>query len=187
MKERGIIMSAPMVKALLDGSKTQTRRIVKPQPDAESVMHCNFGHGWSEALRCPYGVAGDRLWVRETHAFHVCHDKSKSIAKCGSQGDLVVYRDESSNHPYSAHMRGKWRPSIFMPRWASRITLEITGVRVERVAAISIEDCLAEGIHPEGSVDTVGMYAKLWDELHGAGSWQLNPWVWVLAFQRASP
>lgn len=179
MKERGIIFSGPMVYAIQEDRKTQTRRIVKPQPDGETVMHVNYGHGWSEALRCPYGVAGDRLWVRETFAL-----ESKSYA-----GDKVRYRADGK--PTS----GAWRPSIHMPRWASRITLEITGVRVERLQEISEADAKAEGVIPTGrrathkwcngeDVSHRRQFADLWDSLHGKGAWEQNPWVWVVEFRR---
>lgn len=195
MKERGIIMSAPMVKALLDGRKTQTRRIVKPQPE-EFVTGGTFN--WRGSLpfenmpletildACPYGVAGDQLWVRETwQCYEWLSDKK--------QGP-VCYRSTHEGRCCKFALAHLWRPSIFMPRWASRITLEITLVRVERLHDISDEDAQAEGVPDRHNVfhssiqsridnSHIRNYAVLWNSLHGKGAWELNPWVWVLEFE----
>lgn len=140
VKERPIMFSGEMVRALLAGTKTQTRRVVKPQPQhIEWFAHQN---GWCarvrdtepqyEMVRCPYGVPGDRLWVRE--------------AWCNYGGKTIYRADYGAHTPISDGIGGPWKPSIHMPRQASRLTLEITAVRVERVQSISEEDALAEGL-----------------------------------------
>jgi hypothetical protein len=148
MKERPILFSAPMVRAILDGRKTQTRRVIK-----EKLMRGEGAH----VNNCQYGKPGDRLWVRETFCYH----------------------DYLARYLYKADgVTGvKWKPSIFMPRIASRIMLEITGIRVERLQDISEEDAIAEG-WPKSS----DWYRSLWESINGQGSWVLNPWVWVIEF-----
>lgn len=191
-KERPILFSAPMVRAILDGSKTQTRRAMKLQPadDIHPVSLPNRKYmGWESSLRhahgtttvhlCPYGVPGDRLWVRETWQQHL-----------GNGGDsrFATYR---ATDPEGA---GPWRPSIFMPRWVSRILLEITDVRVQRLQEISGSDALAEGIERPHSPDpttvaelAVWRFRQLWESINGTGSWDANPWVWAIAFRRLQP
>ncbi|MBY0438575.1 MAG: hypothetical protein K2W80_10315 [Burkholderiales bacterium] len=206
-RERPIIFSAPMVRAILNGSKTQTRRIVKPQPvirDGEPVWPIGTkrprGRGFED---CPYGQPGDRLWVRETHgvADRWLHDCETNPPRC------IAYRADLSarnfDPPYVPNTASwgwagmKWRPSIHMPRWASRITLEVTGVRVERLQDISEADAIAEGVvqapygwwsgFPGSSSPTAkGAYALLWDSINGPGSWDANPWVWVVEFKRGA-
>lgn len=203
MRERPILMSAPMVRALLDGTKTQTRRVVKPQPPAICrAVYLPFsqennwqGYGKDDLIcwygECPYGVPGDQLWVRESFAPDPVQNSR-----------LLAYRaDMDANQ--SGEIR--WKPSIHMPRWASRILLQITGVSVERLQDISAEEAMAEGMHefqlPTGSVfgysrsgtpgpllgDTpVAAYYALWEQLNGAGSWEANPWVWVVEFDRVA-
>lgn len=196
MKERPILFSAPMVQAILAGTKTQTRRIVKPQPDAwcGGTLCVQFTPDdqrlgrLGKPILCPYGVPGDRLWVRETWAVsHVIdHLKPREIQK----GAGIVYYTATENT--GGMMQ---RPSIFMPRWASRITLEITDVRVERLQEISEEDALAEGakpyllpVHPaRESLRYVEGFAQLWEQINGPGSWDANPWVWAINFRRTSP
>lgn len=178
MKERPILFSGPMVRAILAGTKTQTRRVVKLKdgqymPPSQSAD----GPGWAQLLRgCPYGKPGDRLWVRETW-----FDAVSALHSC------VLYR-ASDDHPGN---EVKWSPSIHMPRWASRITLEITGVRVERLRSISAEDAIAEGVGEHGQLDGVhvannpiGAYGVLWREINGPDSWEANPWVWVVDFKQ---
>ncbi len=183
MKERPILFSAPMVRALLDGSKTQTRRVVKPTPEwigQSGVLSYRGRVGLPHAL-CPYGQPGDRLWVRETHM---------------DLGACYLYRADAEAEQERAIVapRQLWRPAIHMPRAASRITLEITGVRVERLQDISEDDALAEGcsstaiVHEDGE-DYTGHYASeeyqvLWESINGPGSWDANPWVWVVEFKR---
>lgn len=213
MKERPILFSAPMVRALLAGTKTQTRRVVKHPHAADIDVWADAGGGvWelgvTEAgvsasmgkLKCPYGQPGDRLWVRETTA--------------------VDYFDGPPHHGYRADWSSraadvlpepKWTPSIHVPRRASRLTLEVTGVRVERLQAISEADAVAEGIERVrgrdvpaamgGNVETWrdyldperwqttprGSYFSLWESINGPGSWAENPWVWVVEFKRVTP
>lgn len=214
MKETPILMCGEMVRATLEGRKTNTRRIVKPQPPADAYRPVNHPHrgirfGRDDAsfwpgpnkkyatnfLRCPYGQPGDRLWVRETWkpdpAFgYPPNTKASSL----DQGTNILYAATlPKEHPKATLQR--WRPSIFMPRWASRITLEITGVRVERVQDISERGALAEGM--TGIVGGEDAYSNsdiclarpqfrmLWDRLNvrrGYG-WEKNPWVWALTFK----
>lgn len=209
MKERPILFSAPMVRAILDGRKTQTRRIVKPQPERDEQYG---GFHWpSHAARsmltikdmsaaCPYGTRGERLWVRETHApFSVGEGLDTPVPEC------VAYRATCEDDGFDyVNGRGevthltvtKWTPSIFMPRWASRIDLEVTGVRVERLHDISEDDAKAEGIskthYGEWSFDGKRVtgrpwahsYFILWNEINGRESWDANPFVWVVEFRR---
>ena len=193
MKERPILFSAPMVRALLNGTKTQTRRAVKAKhlPWLENSV-LNFLDGKWNQRPLPYGKPGDRLWVRETWA-HEIHA-------------LAAMREEDGPFAYAAtdsvqHRLGeKWRPSIFMPRWASRITLEITRVLVERLQDISEEDAIAEGCAKNHNgyywggphavsglkqmATAVSAYQDLWESINGPGSWDANPWVWVIEFKR---
>ena len=182
MKERPILFSAPMVRALLAGTKTQTRRIIKPQhlaffnQDAAAMLS-----DWNERP-LPYGQPGDRLWVRETFGHFECNQHFKP-------GCNVYYRADGNCLELEP-----WRPSIHMPRWASRITLEITSVRVERLQDISEADAQAEGAPFElGELERLILGAKakyrsgfcrLWQSINGPGSWDANPWVWVVEFQR---
>ncbi|GHS64642.1 hypothetical protein KPTHUN262_11850 [Klebsiella pneumoniae] len=195
MKERGMIFNGEMVRAILDGRKTQTRRPIKWKqtrfteigeredgskwPWSEDAEHaCDFWHP------CPFGAVGDRIWVRETWARYNIDQNSYDIA----------YR---ATTPEDWPEEGRWRPSIHMPRWASRILLEITNVRVERLNAISQEDAQAEGMEltgwrptysaPDSGGEVMTPYdnfAELWSSIYGDGSWQANPWVWVISFER---
>jgi hypothetical protein len=173
-----------MVKAILDGRKTQTRRIIK------SVV---------SYVACPYGVAGDRLWVRET--FARCHPGllQKLDPDLDSAHWFNLYRADGVTSNYIADYGNQWTPSIHMPRWASRLTLEITKVRVERLQDISEEDAKAEGISlrddsmlyepggEHGTLTAAQAYANLWDSLYGKGAWEKNPWVLVIEFRRITP
>ena len=177
MKERPILFSGPMVRAILDGRKTQTRRVVKPQPDwirprvsDDGIAHGYCGSGPTDGIKCPYGTVGDRLWVRE------------SWAKSGEVGDATEYRADNPD-PIGA----KWRPSIHMPRWASRIDLEITGIRVERLQEISERDAMAEGCEYLTNSVARSNFVKLWISINGQDSWSANPWVWVIEFKRIKP
>jgi hypothetical protein len=154
MKERPIIFSDAMVRAILDGTKTQTRRIVKPPLEQNTP-----------AVACPYGKPGDWLWVRETWA---------------EQAGDVIYRATDTTE------RKLWKPAIFMPRWASRITLEIESIRVERLQDCSRADAMAEGYPAKNMADgpdPLEWYATLWNNINGLGSWDANPWVWVISFR----
>lgn len=188
--ERPILFSAPMVRAILEGRKTQTRRIVKPQPSPSSDTAFigldgiwRFSHPTlrgpvsheADDVRCPYGQPGDRLWVREAWAFHP--DFPESTRRAIYRADAGVENDVP-----------RWRPSIHMPRWASRILLEITAVRVERLQDISETDAQAEGVanslHLRGGRLARENFAHLWWTINGDGSWEANPWVWVVEFKR---
>lgn len=208
MKSLPILFSAPMVRALLDGSKTQTRRVVKPQPYIDDQNNfwwngSNFGQNSkgpnalsitsplpsskTKRPHCPHGVIGDQLWVRETfldmHGTGIEYDGNKGYC---FRADINNWGNESFKD-YGL----KWKPSIFMPRVASRITLEITGVRVERLQDISEADATAEGTphslnHPAGRT-AIENYEHLWECLNGDDSWSLNPWVWVIEFKKVKP
>jgi len=188
MKERPILFSAPMVRALLDGRKTQTRRILKPQPQAgtEDVLenHGDVFRPWSDtesrylpdqSWRCPYGVPGDRLWVKE------------GIVR-GYGNDMQMSRYAADGLP-TADEAWPWQRdhlvSIHCPRRLSRILLEVSGVRVERLQDIGETDAAAEGV--DGMRDLAptcrDAYRHLWTDLNGAGSWEANPWVWVVGFK----
>ncbi|EOZ9384266.1 hypothetical protein ACQYE4_000657 [Enterobacter bugandensis] len=193
MKERGMIFNGEMVRAILDGRKTQTRRPLKWKqtrfteigeredgskwPWSEDAEHvCDFWHP------CPFGAVGDRIWVRETWA----------EAGAGAP-DLKLYRANYPEHvpthyenvPPASDIR--WTPSIHMPRWASRLTLEITGVRVERLQAITLGDICKEigcGLY-DFRPATYGfqVWEELWKSIYGEENWQANPWVWVIEFK----
>lgn len=234
MKERPILFSGEMVRALLAGTKTQTRRIIKPQPDVteerlremdawidgftlSQQVDAAWQHGFIDA-KCPYGQPGDRVWVRETWAAHRDED---NLPPRECSRDVRFYAVEHGKQHGLNPRIGKWRPSIHMPRWHSRILLEITDVRVERLQDISEADAEAEGcerldserderdwklcpqcggtglhnaLGSNGGVifdvdcstcDTyVKRYRYLWEAINGAGSWDANPWVWVIEFKR---
>lgn len=175
----------------MDGRKTQTRRVIKPQPasvtatakDGWCFSHGEFGH---KSIYCPYGQPGDRLWVRETWA----PDVELGEERDGLSIYGVAYRERDENYLDEV----KWRPSIHMPRWASRITLEVTDVRAERVQDISIDDILAEGIERDDSdsqywrENTGHRFVELWNFINEKRgySWASNPWVWVVEFKVVS-
>jgi hypothetical protein len=203
MTERPILFSAPMVRALLEGRKTQTRRIVKPQPSRDLYhLECLPSGEWrDEEISlgvCPYGRPGDRLWVKETHRLF---DK---VWTPDAMDTAVQYRADmrarilSGRYVGADEASGNWRPSIFMRRWMSRITLEITAVRVERLNDISEADAIAEGVDSttpfkwrpdewQNKTPNVARYAGLWESINGAGSWAANPWVWAIEFRRIQP
>lgn len=224
-RELPILFSTPMVRALLAGTKTQTRRVVKPQPYVDSHGNAcwnggNFGQDGrgplfqslasplpsskTKRVRCPYGAPGDRLWVREAWA---CSDAFGDAADAVEyradgatlawDGDRLHQREQTCNPVYP----GPWKPSIHMPRWASRLTLEVTGVRVERLQDISRGDAIAEGtpcyvcgaaMNGSSEADChcfhrraqPSDYRGLWEQINGSGSWDANPWVWVVEFRR---
>ncbi|HFT7869463.1 TPA: morphogenetic protein [Klebsiella pneumoniae] len=219
MKERGMIFNGEMVRALLDGRKTQTRRIMAPQP-ADDIERCIFPNpeaiGWKSSLRhkhgsttahfCHYGKPGDRIWVRETFQGPLFdYDLMDSYCKDPTpfeKPEFCVYKADGVPAPefYDAddELHCCWRPSIHMPRWASRILLEITNVRVERLNSIHDVDAMREGIqnlttcsHADfgipGVVNAqhpVRAFQLLWESIYGADSWRANPWVWVIEFKR---
>lgn len=205
--ERPIIFSAPMVRALLAGTKTQTRRIVKSCKDrdvgCELAPHEIAAEVNAGVYRnCRHGAPGDRLWVRETHDIYPTHGQHRADGKrWGPWGGLPTTVSEDGKQ--IAYYRqgfdrcdpGRWRPSIHMPRWASRITLEITGVRIQRLRDISSTDALAEGVNvhpdhhskPASSIyGPVQAFRDLWERIHGEGSWDVNPWVAAIEFRRVS-
>jgi hypothetical protein len=231
MKELGLIFTSPEVRAILKGRKSQTRRIVKPQPEGElrplsewsaALAHACHDHtpdpeklsehaqqingrifpfadarGSLSSPSCPYGVPGDRLWVRETWY--------PSFLSTPTDSGCVYKADDDGLHMNPGWSPdgngGGWKRSTYMPRWASRITLEITGVRVERVQEINERDARAEGFsaiagcliqgfaerdaglpfRPHRAVDA---FHGTWEETYGDDSWGANPWVWVIEFKR---
>ena len=224
-KERPILFKGQMVRALLDGTKTQTRRIMKFQPYDGAEVICEefhptvidrrgeeqpgepvFGAWWADgdnALRCPYGAPGDRLWVRET------------FAKIDGQTQPWIETDYRASYTDGDRLgdrlgiKKRWTPAIHMPRVASRIALEVSGVRVERLQEISEADAVAEGLsmdvgqgarqndldirrakteefRPLGCASAVDAYRALWESINGADSWNANPWVWVLTLKKVS-
>ena len=186
-----ILFSGEMVRAILDGRKTQTRRVIKPQPSA-GVRRSVFvlsgledGHG--RELRCPYGRPGDTLWVRETWASHKYMDDTKpSEFTVGAQMLPVWYRADN----VQSDERGKWRPSIFMPRWASRITLRVVDVRVELLWDMTVSKMTAEGVAEIENNDKHPLtpFIALWDSINAdrGHAWYTNPWVWVVEFEEVS-
>jgi hypothetical protein len=194
MKEYPILMNSPMVKAILDGSKTQTRRIIKPQPTGpflgllERPLRSSRGvpvlRAWfqndpspSQEITCPYGKPGDHLWVRETWSQNA--------------GGEVLYRADYGPESYEGGAKG-WKPSIHMPRRACRLVLEIVSVRVERLQDISMYDAMDEGVGKpryaqfEQGSHLVGAFRDLWNEINGKRyPWSSNCWVWVIKFKRA--
>ena len=205
MKERPILFSGEMVRAILDGRKTQTRRVVNPQSLLDNKTRV------TACYECPYGAPGGHLWVRETWRaveldsgndgiLYKADNHFKSIENSQAAADLWcdAYADRKHGN--------KWRPSIFMPRWASRILLEVTDVRVERVQEISDGDAKAEGLvgwKSERSdeihygitaadvweTDPRITYKRLWDSINAerGHSWESNPWVWVASFKVVKP
>jgi hypothetical protein len=243
MRERPILFSAPMVRAILAGQKTQTRRMVKPQPqhpsfgsrkmlalDDEGIdLYLHGGPLLPWAIRCPYGRDGDRLWARETWRVGAwrgpMHDRSsdhwvaldyqadgharREWLSCGADDRLERQSLADAHRAGRIEVDGRfewepgqspcrWRPSIHMPRWASRLTLEVTDVRVERLQSISEDDARAEGVDydpGEGGVfwvpglgcasdSAAESFRLLWTSINGAESWNANPWVWVITFKR---
>ena len=215
MTERGMIFNGEMVRAILEGRKTQTRRVMKVQPESNQLglllitdstkrsdiskyhwaeSNATGNHVRSKLFSCPFGAVGDRIWVRETWA-----------EAGASAPDLKLYRANYPEHVPSIYENVppaeeiRWTTSIHMPRWASRILLGITDVRVERLNAISEEDARAEGIIDGGCLncgepepcgcanpepDATDAFAYLWQSIYGQESWNSNPWVWVIEFER---
>ena len=193
MKEHPIIFISHMVSAILAGTKTQTRRIIKPQPQ-ENDGHLlgkfwwKGSYGWDERQlipHCPYGKVEDILWVRETWM-------ESPNPEFGADYKDFRYKASVSKQ-FIDEWKGYWKPSIFMPKAACRIRLEITNIRVERLQDISEEDAMAEGItlpnYAEQAIKNVHypepstIYSLLWKSINGKGSWDKNPWVWVIEFK----
>lgn len=197
MKERPILFSAPMVRAILAGTKTQTRRIVKrqysglPHMVGDDVAFLDKGRRTGPDQRCPYGVPSDQLYVKE--AWHTSGEYNRRKPSELPDDAPIEYLEASDYGNY--FLTGRYRHARFMMRWMSRITLDITAVHVERLQDISEEDAIAEGtapyrlpVHPaREALRHVDGYAQLWDSINGAGSWSRNPWVWVVCFRRVTP
>lgn len=229
MKSRPILFTGEMVRALLAGTKTQTRRIIKPQPPIGvkvqfAPIYCGPDMendprpmlawripGWMDVKTrlCPYGQIGDQLWVRETWCrlteiepspgSEECQTKTyyaatetEPVMLCDGDGFSATRKDGGERSP--------WKPSIHMPRALSRISLEITDVRVQRLQEISEGDAKAEGCTETQITEWRGRpdpsmkwgshresYRKLWDEINGSGGWDLDPWVWALTLRRVTP
>ncbi|MCG0493857.1 hypothetical protein L6Q41_19100 [Enterobacter hormaechei] len=228
-----MIFNGEMVRAILDGRKTQTRRIMKNQPagdypDTPALIRSVdggfqwYGHyGESSIFNCPFGAVGDRIWVRETWwqagQSHARYPDDDEYGWYGSRRILFAADGNPPNEPNDHYPNGlgggkfsaakpnhlwRKRPSIHMPRWASRILLEITDVRVERLNCISETDAEAEGIDMEALSDSqdcydciaghnmtgrptaTGAFKYLWESIYGSDSWRANPWVWVIEFKR---
>ena len=213
MRERPILMSGEMVRAILDGRKSQTRRVVKPQPYAEWCPVVELYHPTlvdrdgdeypgaevfgaadeNEGRICPFGQPGDRLWVREGFTYSDCVIETDAVLLGREKPRRAPIYRATSILADSPNIRS-WRPSIHMPRWASRITLEITGVRVERLCDMRESDAIAEGCpgqdmehQDDWPTEPIEQFSTLWDSLNekrGFG-WDANPWVWVIEFRRA--
>jgi hypothetical protein len=233
MTDRPILFSGEMVRAILDGRKTQTRRVMKVQPWPNATVevgpyhphrmdrngesqpgpatfgaiwdHQDIVNGGDAGLRCPYGKPGDQLWVRETWkpvpiSAYRCSEGVQQTPNPQDTHEAAVYKagwDRSSGGV-------SWRPSIYMPRWASRITLRITDIRVERLQDISEDDARAEGVTPATEPPTAaalmtavgrgawfmphrGAFANIWNKINAPGAWDENPWVWAISFERVKP
>ncbi|EOT15959.1 hypothetical protein L346_02711 [Pseudomonas aeruginosa MSH-10] len=230
MKERPILFTGPMVRALLEGRKTATRRIAKP------VKHPDLGNIYAPGAlvlerepqhvidrACPYGQPGDRLWVRETWtdvnlcgapalAYRADEDIRDLMEESGFLDDRGAFNyDDPRVKPYPFACwyadldQARWRPSIHMPRWAFRILLEITAVRVERLQDISDDQAEAEGVERPENITNVdawdgaerelfnamnqprARFRRLWSDINGSESWDSNPWVWCIEFKRVTP
>ncbi|EPM0703386.1 hypothetical protein WJE11_001914 [Klebsiella aerogenes] len=235
MKERGMIFNSEMVRAILDGRKTQTRRIMKVQP--KPCNHANwpdyspdpqwksYPGGWccavcangttidhrhhAKGITCPYGTVGDRIWVRETFQGPLFdYEQMESYLEDSSKfenPEFCQYAADGKPAPeyYDAddNLRHGWRPSIHMPRWASRILLEITNIGIQRIHSISQNDAAREGLmrlpvtgrycinqgdqyFGGASHDAREVFSWMWQSIYGEESWNANPWVWVIEFKR---
>lgn len=204
-KEHPILFSTPMVQALLEGIKTMTRRLVKPQPDSEcepNRVPCILGNEeqwdkwfWdtSEGERfikyCPYGDLGDILWVRETFTFteHIKTEPEERHLEYWYKADRFFERYDAWERDTTTGIDRveTWKPSIFMPREACRIFLEITDIKVERLNDISEQDAEKEGAEQFPFDDTfIQSFKRIWEKINGKESWKENPWVWVISFKR---
>ncbi|MBF7956165.1 hypothetical protein [Rahnella victoriana] len=200
MKERPILFNAEMVKAILSGRKTQTRRIIKLDHErgfqnpvvrgrAGEVSSVEFG---LSHMLCPLGQPGDQLWVREAifpapleMQSAPPHETLWNIAY--RDGQQLVKLAPAAYNP-TLYNYERWTPSIHMPRWASRINLLITGVRVERLDDISQHDARCEGIVDHHNVGQEKyLFSRLWRDIYGEESWATNPWIWVIEFERVAP
>jgi hypothetical protein len=223
MKERPIIFAGAMVRAILDGKKTQTRRVIKPQPAMHDfklggihpaltgkhvksgmiAIRCVYAHQSLTHINCPYGTKKDRLWVREAWR-HTANDidEARSITEDIMSGTAIDWKADcvdrlmrdgwKRDDAIEVIQHEKWRPSIHMPRWASRITLEIIDIRVERLHDISEADAMNEGAaalsHFNGyDMKYIHGFRSIWESTDGPTSWVQNPWVWVIEFKKVEP
>ena len=199
-KERPILFSGPMVKAILEGRKTQTRRIVKGLQFASDVIDeftaADPAGFWAfdksntplHCVHCPYGQPGERLWVRESHALLTMMDGAEVCAYRASCDDSTFnYTNEFTGNVHCIEVE-RWRPSIHMTRAASRITLEIVDIRIERLASITVGESIKEGITIQDcrrvNGSAVDAFRNLWESINGPDSWVTNPLVWVVDFKR---
>lgn len=212
VRERPILFSGPMVRAILDGKKTQTRRVFRlpegwthDEDDLERI-HILLREG---VLKWAHGTTDDRLWVRETWRVARINGASGGVSEFATvqfkEGFGILPYDAGWRERYArliesekgwersatANLWGKWRPSIFMPRWACRILLDVVDVRIERLNDISEADAMAEGAEPllvppdGGGAPHVEGFRSLWDHINGKRApWSSNPWVWVVTFKR---
>lgn len=200
MKERPILFNAEMVRAILDGRKTQTRRLVKPQPwwvADPSVPFSTRDADPKGIIKSPFGNVGDRLWVRETTCIapkRFATPDDTCLTDDDGDKRYVSYKADGHSEEAMRDYGLKWTPAIHAPRWASRIDLDITAVRVERVLEITEEDAKAEGApeqrHPHGGSTLPNSYRwhgfrEIWQSIYG--NWDANPWVWVYEFRRVKP
>jgi hypothetical protein len=214
MTDRPILFSGPMVYAILEGRKTQTRRVLKPQPRLGQSAHLYSTSQVDWQVRGKYGTVlsserlpyttGDRLWVREAWRTDVTYDWTKP-SDLAADSPIIFEADGARNSnwrpaPMADHA-GKLRPSMFMPRWASRITLEVTAVKVERLQDIEFQDVISEGCEVRQfwlfGADNAGrkriaqsVFADLWDSINGSrpgSDWEANPWVAAIEFRRVGP
>ena len=205
MKDRPILFSGAMVRALLAGTKTQTRRPLRdgtwwtPEHGVIRMAPAGLACTGIASVSCPYGAPGDRLWVRETWM----DLQGTGVEVRTGDRSRYAYGADTPAGSYGDEQRKlyglKWRPSIHRPRAASRITLDVVGVRVERLREISEEDAISEGIErtnsgfwsthgrsPDGTYNPRTSFRTLWESINGPGSWDANPWVWVVEFKRAN-
>ena len=223
MTDRPILFTGPMVRAILDGRKTQTRRVVKVGdtieerddgtrwPYFKTWTHGDDGSPWAA---CPYGAPGDRLWVRETWRYHDWTEDGQPWIQYAADDacrlcehvtadwadrvcDVWATLSDPDNYQIDGAARDrKWRSPLFLPRWASRLTLAVVSVRVERLQAITEEDAIAEGVLRTGGRANLDphhfrpardLFADLWDAINGKRApWASNPWVWVVEFTRVT-
>ena len=232
MRERPILFSGPMVRAILAGQKTQTRRVVKGSESIRYFGRCEDDRGYAHPdrvcdprdgfhyhdangfhhgeLTCPYGQPGDRLWAKETHRVKAWNEVARARVEYRADGaefcldvltddyDAWILRRTAIWERAGARVRADgllpeppggvpWTPSIHLPRWASRITLEVTSVRVERLHTITEDDARAEGCEAtvcDAPDDSRTLFRDLWESINGEASWEANPWVWVVSFKR---
>jgi hypothetical protein len=209
MRERPILFSAPMVRAILEGRKTQTRRIVVRAKDGELPLDFHDGMFWfadgdAQEINCPYGETGDRLWIREAWRTEFRFNHLKPSLVPGTPLDTAIYYEADGK----SSMAGKYRHSRFMPRRFSRTALDITKVRVQRLQEISEQDAIAEGVEKLGEFPNITPYRNymvkqpagahnfstsrasfmsLWSSINGTESYTANPLVWAITFPEVKP